>query len=72
MSPSTLLRFRDAAFQSEVFPNLTLEKWHELGSPAAQRLLREHTVRLLESLEPPEDHAKLMAQGEAFVESVGR
>ena len=71
MSPSTLLRFRDAAFQSEVFPNLTLEKWHELGSPAAQRLLREHTVRLLESLEPPEDHAKLMAQGEAFIESVG-
>jgi len=72
MSPSTLLRFRDAAFQSELFPNLTLEKWHELGSPAAQRLLREHTVRVLESLEPPADHAELMAQGEAFIESVGR
>ena len=71
MSASTLLHFRDAAFQSEIFPNLTLEKWQELGSPAAQRLLREHTRHLLESLKPPEDHAELMLRGEAFIQSMG-
>jgi trimethylamine---corrinoid protein Co-methyltransferase len=71
MSALTLQHFRDAAFQSEVFPNLTLEKWQERGFPAAQRLLREHTRRLLESLEPPEDHAELMARGEAYIHSIG-
>jgi len=70
ISASTLQHFRDAAFQSEVFPNLTLEKWQERGFPKAERLLREHTRDLLESLEPPEDHAELLARGEAFVESV--
>jgi trimethylamine:corrinoid methyltransferase-like protein len=70
ISASTLQHFRDASFQSEVFPNLTLEKWQEQGSPAAQGLLREHTRRLLESLDPPEDHAELMAEGEAFIDTI--
>jgi trimethylamine--corrinoid protein Co-methyltransferase len=66
-SDLTLKLFRRAAFQSEIFPNLTLEKWQEMGAPEAGRVLRQHTVSLLESLEPPEDHGDLMDRGEVFI-----
>jgi trimethylamine--corrinoid protein Co-methyltransferase len=68
-SDLTLRLFRRAAFQSEIFPNLTLEKWQEMGRPEAGRVLRQRTVSLLESLDPPEDHGELMARGEAFISS---
>ena len=67
MTDLTLKLFRRAAFQSEIFPTLTLEKWQEQGAPEAGRLLKQHTFRLLDGLEPPEDHEELMARGEAFV-----
>ena len=63
----TLELFRRAAFQSRIFPNLTLEKWQEKGAPEAGKLLRQHTCRLLDSLDPPEDHDDLIARGEAFI-----
>jgi len=63
----TLRLFRRAAFQSSIFPNLTLEKWQERGSPEAGKLLRQHTLRLLDGLTPPADHGELMARGEAFI-----
>jgi trimethylamine--corrinoid protein Co-methyltransferase len=66
-SDLTLKLFRRAAFQSAIFPNLTLEKWQEMGAPEAGRVLRQHTVSLLESLEPPEDHGDLMDRGEVFI-----
>lgn len=65
----TLKRFRTATFQSKIFANLTLEKWQELGMPEAGKLLRDHTRRLLDRLDPPGDHAELMARGEAFISS---
>lgn len=71
MSPSTLAHFRDAAYQSEIFPNFTLEKWQEQGTPGAESLLRQHTQRLLDSVEPPEDHAELTARGEEWIGSSG-
>ena len=71
LSPSTLARFRDAAFQSEIFPTLTLEKWQEQGAPEAESLLRQHTQHLLDRVEPPEDHDELIAQGEAWIAANG-
>jgi trimethylamine--corrinoid protein Co-methyltransferase len=65
----TLKRFRTATFQSKIFANLTLEKWQELGMPEAGKLLRDHTRLLLDRLDPPGDHAELMARGEAFISS---
>ena len=62
MTDLTLKLFRRAAFQSEIFPTLTLEKWQEQGAPEAGRLLRQHTFRLLDGLEPPEDHEELMLE----------
>ena len=66
-SDLTLKLFRRAAFQSEIFPNLTLEKWQDMGTPEAGGILRKHTVSLLETLKPPEDHGDLMDRGEAFI-----
>ena len=66
-SDLTLKLFRSATFQSEIFPNLTLEKWQERGTPEAGGILRQHTISLLRSLDPPEDHGDLMARGEAFI-----
>lgn len=67
----TLELFRSVAFQSKIFPNLTLEKWQEWGMPKAGQRLRNHTLTLLDSLEPPADHAEMIARGEAFIEGIG-
>ena len=66
-APQTLELFRGAAFQSEIFPSLTLEKWKERGSPEAIKILRLHTLNLLDGLKPPEDYDDLLARGEAFI-----
>jgi trimethylamine--corrinoid protein Co-methyltransferase len=66
-SDLTLKLFRRAAFQSDIFPSLTMEKWQERGAPEAGKLLRQYTLRLLDGLEPPGDHAELMARGEVFI-----
>jgi trimethylamine--corrinoid protein Co-methyltransferase len=66
-SELTLKLFRSAAFQSDIFHNLTLEKWQERGAPEAGRLLRQHTQLILDGLTPPGDHSDLTARGEAFI-----
>jgi trimethylamine--corrinoid protein Co-methyltransferase len=69
-SRQTLELFRTAQFRSEILPNLVLEDWKARGSPLAGVVLGRHTARLLAELEPPEDHADLMARGETFIKSV--
>ncbi len=63
----TLKLFRHAAFQSDIFPILTLEKWQEKGAPEAGEILRKRTLSIVEGLEPPEDHDDLIARGDAFI-----
>jgi trimethylamine--corrinoid protein Co-methyltransferase len=70
MAPSTLEHFRTAYFESEIFPNLTVEEWGQQGNPRADERLRSHTQQLLEGLEAPDDHDDLIARGEAFIRSV--
>jgi trimethylamine--corrinoid protein Co-methyltransferase len=69
-APSTLELCRKAYFQSEVFPNLALELWQERGCPQAMDVLRRHTQELLAQASAPDDHAELVAHGEAFVRRV--
>ncbi len=69
MAASTLERFRTAYFQSAIFPNLTVDDWQQQGRPRADDRLRSHTSQLLQGLEAPEDHAELIARGEAFIRS---
>jgi trimethylamine--corrinoid protein Co-methyltransferase len=71
-SDSTLKHFRYAYYESDIFPNLTLEKWQAQGCPQATDRLRHYTRRLLDELDAPDDYAGLIARGESFIHSVGR
>jgi trimethylamine--corrinoid protein Co-methyltransferase len=63
----TLRHFREAEDRSPVFPRLSLEAWQAQGSPKAADLLRERTIDLLATAQPPEDHGELLARGEALI-----
>ena len=63
----TLQRFREAHYQSEIWPHLTFTEWQAEGQPRPENLVRAHTRRLMEELRAPEDHEELMARGEAFI-----
>jgi trimethylamine--corrinoid protein Co-methyltransferase len=63
----TLEHFRKDYFTSQVFPRLSLETWQERGQPQADNYLRERTLQLLTQSPSPDDHADLIARGEAFI-----
>lgn len=67
MTESTLQHLRDAYYRSDTFGSLTLEAWQSQGQPKADQRLRDHTQQLLRELSAPDDHADLMARGEAFI-----
>ena len=69
-TPLTLKHFRQAYFESAIFPRLSLEKWEARNRPQAEQLLREHTQQLLEDCRPPDDHDELIARGEAFINRI--
>ncbi len=71
-SEMTLDLFREAYYQSEVFPSLTLEAWQARGCPRAMDALRRHTQQLLAHVSAPADHVELMAKGEEFIQGVRR
>jgi len=68
-SRSTLKRYRDAYYESPIFPRLSMEKWQTRGQPEAADLLRDYTCALIESAQPPGDRAELLARGEAFIDA---
>jgi trimethylamine--corrinoid protein Co-methyltransferase len=63
---STLACYTNAYFQG-IFPRYSLEKWEELNYPRIEQLLRDRTVELIETNEPPEDHDELIRKGEEFL-----
>jgi trimethylamine--corrinoid protein Co-methyltransferase len=67
----TLRHFREASAGGRLWPRLSLERWQEAGAPRADTLLRQRTVELLASLQPPADHDELMVQGEEFISRSG-
>ena len=71
-APSTGKRFREFRMESAIWPEYTLEQWQAQECPDAGRLLREHTAQLLETIEPPQDHDRLMARGKAFISDLNR
>ena len=70
LSELTLKLYRSAYYTNPIFPRWSLEKWQEQGRPRAIDLLRSHTCQVMAELRAPEDHAALMAQGEAFIRSL--
>jgi trimethylamine--corrinoid protein Co-methyltransferase len=71
-APMTRKLFRTAYYKSDIFPVLGLKAWQARGQPRAIDMLRSYTRGLLDRLVPPDDHADLMARGEAFIEGIGR
>lgn len=69
-TPSTLADFRQAYYQSRIFPRWSLEKWQAAGSPASQDLLRAYTLDLLQDLPAPADHAELLAKGAPLIDAL--
>ncbi len=69
-SSLTLKHFRNAYYSSNIWPNLSLEAWQAKNRPQPTALLRNYTQTLLAKLQPPADHADLLARGEAFIETV--
>jgi trimethylamine--corrinoid protein Co-methyltransferase len=68
----TLRHFRKAAFNSPVFPRLSLEAWQAAGHPRAEDVLRRHTAALMASHPAPADQPELLGRGEAWIKSSGR
>ncbi len=66
-SELTLQRFRDGYYKSDIFPKLTLEQWTASEMPDAGRQLRLYTQQLLSDASAPDEHADLMAKGEAYI-----
>ncbi len=62
--------FRSAIYLSDIFPNLSLEKWQSQGQPTAADRLRSSTLELIDGLQPPGDHDDLLAKGSRFIESL--
>lgn len=69
-SDLTYNRFSEAYFQSDIFPQLTLEDWQNRGCPQADALLRRYTAEIISSLKAPDDHAELMAKGLEFIRKI--
>ena len=59
-SDLTLEHFRQAYYQSDIFPHLTYEEWQEQGCRRAEDVLRRYTKDLLDNLSAPADHGDLM------------
>jgi trimethylamine--corrinoid protein Co-methyltransferase len=66
-SSRTLENFRAFQHASRIWPIHSLESWEEKGRPEAGEELRKYTDKLLQKLAPPEDHDKLLSQGEKFI-----
>jgi len=71
-SKTTRKNFRNAYFESPIFPHLSLEKWQDMGHPKAEKYLLEKTLQLIADAQPLEDHDELLARGEGFIRTLNR
>jgi trimethylamine---corrinoid protein Co-methyltransferase len=62
-SPDTLRRFRTGYHSSRILPHYGLEKWEEVGRPAAERRVREAAAELIDRGQPPEDRVEVLERG---------
>jgi trimethylamine---corrinoid protein Co-methyltransferase len=65
--PSTLARYKDGYYTSPLYPHWSMETWQLEGQPAADKVMRERTVELMQNVIPPPDHDEYIATGEEFI-----
>jgi len=70
MSDLTVALCRKIDYSSKIWPDLSLEAWQEQGMPKADRLLRKHTVEIMENCKKPADHDELIEKGEAYIAAI--
>jgi trimethylamine---corrinoid protein Co-methyltransferase len=63
----TMSLFRNAYYNSKIFPRWSLERWEDRGQPQIIDLLRQFTQELLSSSQPPQDHDELVKRGEEYI-----
>jgi trimethylamine--corrinoid protein Co-methyltransferase len=63
----TMKKFRGQSSLSQIWPTLNLEKWESQDRPRAGQILREFTHNLLNEINPPPDHDRILADGESFM-----
>jgi len=66
-APSTLKGYKSGYYSSPVFARWSMEKWQGAGRPTADQVLGKYTAELISKSPAPDDHAELMAKGEAFI-----
>jgi trimethylamine:corrinoid methyltransferase-like protein len=66
-APSTRKGYKSGYYSSPVFERLSMEKWLAAGEPHASQVLQQHTAGLIANAPAPEDHADLLARGEAAI-----
>lgn len=66
-SRSTRKNFRNAYYESKIFPRFSLEKWQEAGQPRSEKYLVERTLQMIAEAQPPEDQVELIKRGENFI-----
>jgi trimethylamine---corrinoid protein Co-methyltransferase len=66
-APSTRQAYKSGYYVNQVFPHWTMEKWQAEGQPEAKAVLRARTQQLIATAPAPDDHADLLARGEALI-----
>jgi len=59
--------FKNAYYESKIFPSLSLEKWQNLHEPISEKYLVEKTNQMIVDAKSPDDHDSLIKQGEEFI-----
>lgn len=66
---STRQNYKNAYFESQIFPHLNLERWKEIGQPKAEKYLVERTRELIFKMNYPDDHDEIIRQGEEYLKN---
>ena len=69
-SKTTRERFRDSFYEGKIFPNLSLEKWQNLGRQSASGMLTDRTKQLINEVKAPEGYEEIINMGEEFISKI--
>ena len=66
-SDMTLTYFKQAYFQSDVFPAFTMEDWQSAECPTAENYLRQYTRDMIDSFIGEDEKTAIIEKGNAFL-----
>ncbi len=66
----TMKKYKEPLTKSNIWSFMSLDQWHEKGSPRAGKELREHTQNLINTLTYPESHDQIIETGNKYLGSL--